>query len=217
MSLVIGNKTQINPTPGNANPYTFSHNQNAGSDKFIMCAFTMRNLVNFSGCTYNSVPMSLLSSSNFGSLQQRFACYGLKTSHSGANNVVISFSGKQWSPMSIFVCSFTGCDGGGNVVNDVLNANPNPENINVSNGSVLYGTGISDNAFVTINIDGTNRTLQFQHNTNKQVSGALSANPLSSGLITSINTVNSGQVTNQLIEIKEKSTTISNSNFLQMF
>ena len=219
MALLIGNKTQVNQTPA-ANSYTFSHNQNAGVDKFILVSVTMANTVNFTGCTYNGVTMPLIASRNFSGQSQRWACYGLLTSDDGANNVQVSFTGNQWNPISAFAVSFIGSAGAGNFGSNGGSPTPNSKTLTVSNGSVIYATGLSSAPFTGISIDGSARPLEFQHNTNRQVAGALSANPLSAGTIDVTTSTAFSHVTNQRVEILENGgtpPTSQNSNFLQLF
>ena len=89
----------------------------------------------------------------------------------------------------------------------------------MSNGSAVVGSGASSNAFTGIDIDGSPRPLEFQHNTNSQIALAVSFIPLSAGSIDVVTKVTWNNVTNQRFEILEKSAPppTSNGNFLQFF
>jgi len=220
MALVVGNKTiAVGSLPWPATSVTFSHNQNAGDDKYLIISFTMQNTVNFSGCTYDGIAMTLIDSNEFSGLSQRWACYGIAPTTSGAKNVVLSFGGSpQWGPVSYFACSFLGSSGIGNTGVNGRSSTPNSQTLTVSEGSAIFATGISNNAFTGIDIDGSARPLEFQHNTNKQVSGALSLIPLSAGSIAVDTKVTFSNVTNARIEILAGGAPPStNSNFLVMF
>ena len=181
MALVDGNKTFVNPTP-NANSYTQSHNQNTGSDGLLLVVVTMSNTVDFTGCTYNGVSMTLVRNTNFGGLSQRQACYALTAPATGANDIVVSFSGSQFNPASIVAISFTGASGIGNDGVNGQVTTPNSQSLTVSENSMIYASGISINAQNSnYDIAGSTRTNLFSHNTNRQVEGALSATGLSAG------------------------------------
>tara|TARA_R110001606_G_scaffold376032_1_gene534503 strand:+ start:492 stop:737 length:246 start_codon:yes stop_codon:yes gene_type:complete len=79
--------------------------------------------------------------------------------------------------------------------------------------------GISNNAFTGIDIDGSARPLEIQHNTNKQVGGALSLVGLSAGSTSVVTKVTWSSVSNSRVEIKEASAPPSGNsgNFLMMF
>lgn len=220
MALAIGNKTQFVQTP--LFPWTSltrSHTQNAGADGFLFVSFVMDNGESFTGCTYGGQPMTLITTTNFGGLSQRWACYGLLNPPTGNNNIVVSFNQAQFNPVSMFAVSFTGSGGVGNFASNGASATPNSKTLSVSAGSCIYATGISNNAFTGIDIDSSPRPLEFQHNTNTQVSGALSLLPLSLGSIDVVTKVSFNTVTNQRVEIIESGGTppTDNPNFLIMF
>ena len=79
--------------------------------------------------------------------------------------------------------------------------------------------GISNNAFTGIDINGVARPLEFQHNTNKQVAGALSLIPLPAGTIDVVTKVTFAAVSNTRVEILEASTppATDDGSFLLMF
>jgi hypothetical protein len=164
--------------------------------------------------------MTLIKTQNFGGLQQRWACYGLLNPPTGNNNIIVSFSGSQFNPVSLFAVSFTGSSGAGLFATNGASSTPNSKTLTVSAGSCIYALGISNNAFTGIDIDGSARPLEFQHNTNKQTSGALSLIPLSAGSTSVVTKVTFSSVSNSRVEIKESSTpppSTNDGNFLLMF
>jgi len=220
MALIIGNKTPYSQTPPwPSTSLTKAHTQNTGSDGFLFVSFIMSNGRSYSGCTYGGQAMTLIKTQNFGGLQQRWACYGLLNPPTGSNNVVVQFSGAVNNPVSMFAVSFTGCSGAGNFATNGASSTPNSKTLSVSSGSCIYATGISNNAFTGIDIDGSSRPLEIQHNTNKQVGGALSLVGLSAGSTSVVTKVTWSSVSNSRVEIKEASAPPSGNsgNFLMMF
>ena len=114
MALAIGNFSQANQAPSAAS-YTFSHNQDVGADGFLLVALTMSNSQTFSGCTYGGQAMTQLVTGTFGAMSQNQAIFGLVNPPTGSNNIVASFSGNQWNPLSLVAQSFTGSGGAGAV------------------------------------------------------------------------------------------------------
>jgi len=221
MALAIGNKTPFIQTPTwPATSLTKAHTQNTGADGFLFVSLIMSNARSYSGCTYGGQAMTLIKTQNFGGLSQRWACYGLLNPPTGNNNIVVSFSGAVNNPVSMFAVSFTGSSGAGVFATNGASTTPNSKTLTVSSGSCIYATGISNNAFTGIDIDGTARTLELVgHNTNKQVNGALSAVPLSAGTIDVVTKVTWSSVSNSRVEIKESSTPppTDDGSFLLMF
>lgn len=203
MALTIGNKSNANATPG-ASTQTLSHNQNVGDDGLLLVVITMPNGVDFTGCTYGGNAMTLIRNTNYTGLTQRQASYYIQTPPTGANNIVVSFSGAQWSNSSVFAVSFTGAGGIGNDASTGASATPNSQSLTVSANSVIYATGISVNAqSFGYDIAGSTRTNEFAHNTNKQVGGALSATGLSAGATNVTTKTNFDTVTNYRVEVLE--------------
>jgi len=220
MSLAIGNKTQYTQAPPwPSTSLTRAHTQTTGADGFLFVSFIMSNARSYTGCTYGGQAMTLIKTQNFGGLQQRWACYGLLNPPTGSNDIVVSFNGAQFSPVSLFAVSFTGSSGAGVFATNGASATPNSKTLTITAGSCIYATGISNNAFTGIDIDGSARTLEFQHNTNKQVSGALSAIPLPAGSIDVVTKVNFGSVSNSRVEILEAAAPppTDDGSFLLMF
>lgn len=215
MAIAIGNKSNANSTPG-ATSQTLAHSQNVGSDGLLLVTITMSNSVDFTGCTYNGVAMTLVRNHNFVSESQRQATYVLTSPATGSNNIVFSFSGAQWNPTSVFAVSFTGASGYGAEAITGPSATPNSQSLTISANSIIYATGVSISAqSFGYDIGGSTRTNEFAHNTNRQVEGALSATGLGAGATNVTTKANSGNISNYRIEIQEA--TASAGNMLIMF
>lgn len=198
-----GNVTNANPTPG-ANSKTQAHNHNTGSGGLIVAQFTMSNSRNYSGCTYGGQSMTKLYEINRGGLSQKMAFFYLENPPTGNNNLVVSFSGSQWNPISIHIRSFTGSGGVGASARTGGSATPNTQTLTVEEDSLIMTTSCSNAVILTQQIpQGTNRTFT-SHNTNKQVAtGAISADGgHSAGTISLRATAGSGNLTLDRTEIK---------------
>ena len=172
-----GNTTNANPTPA-ANSYSFTHNQNAGSNKLLIVLVTMSNTTSFSSATYGGVAMTQLYQQNRGGLGQRMVFYYLENPADGNNTLQLNFNGNQFNPISIHARSFTDSGGIGNSTRSGASSTPNTKSLTVSqNDSLIIMTSCSVNQILTQQIPtGTNRTFTT-HNTNRQVAtGAISAN-----------------------------------------
>lgn len=204
MALVDGNKTYSNPTPG-ASSATLAHNQNVGADGALLVVVTMANTVNFSGCTYNGVSMTLVNNAHYSGNSQRQAIYYLSSPATGSNNVVVSFTGNQWNPISFVCISFTGAAAtAGAVASNGFSTTPNSQTLTIAANSMIYASGISNNAqSFGYDIAGSTRTNLFTHNSNKIVEGALSATGLSAGSTNVTTKADTGTISNHRVEIQE--------------
>lgn len=203
MALAIGNKTQSNANP-NGTTQTLAHNQNTGSNIGLLVVVTMSNSVDFSGCTYGGVAMTLARNTLFSAESQRQAAYYLANPATGSNNIVVSFTGSQFNSTSIFAVSFTGADGIDTSNSNTSVSTPNSQSLTIVTNSVIYTSGISSNAQNTgYDIGGSTRTFEFSHNTNIQVRGCLSATGLSAGSQNVTTKADFGNVTNFRVAIKE--------------
>ncbi len=220
MALAIGNKQAYIQTPTwPATSLSRAHTQNTGANGFLFVSFIMSNARSYTGCSYGGQTMTLIKTQNFGGLAQRWACYGLLNPPTGSNNIVVSFNNAVFNPVSMFATSFTGSGGAGLFATNGASSTPNSKTLSVTAGSCIYATGISNNAFIGIDIDGSARPLEFNHNTNKQISGALSLVPLSAGSTSVVTKVNWGSVSNSRVEIKAAATPppSDDGSFLLMF
>ena len=203
MAIVIGNKTASNANPGGSTQ-TLSHNQTVGANGTLLVVITMANTVNFSGCTYNGVAMTLALNQEYSGESQRTAAYVLQAPTTGANNIIVSFTGGQFNNTSIFACSFTGAGGLDAVLSTGASTTPNSQSLTIAANSIIYATGLSSNAqSFGYDIGGSTRTNEFTHNTNRQVRGALSATGLSAGAQNVTTKADFGTITNFRIAILE--------------
>tara|TARA_R100000541_G_scaffold26_1_gene66 strand:+ start:220 stop:879 length:660 start_codon:yes stop_codon:yes gene_type:complete len=206
MAITIGNKTQANPTPG-ASFYQLAHNQNTGSDGFLIVAAVMSNSRTLTTATYGGDAMDYVFLKAFNGLGQYTKFWVLENPKTGSNTLRINFSGTQWNPISIYAKSFTGAQAGGNSINLGGASTPRSSNITLSSGSLVYAYGISINAVSGVQIPtGTATGAEFTHNTNRQVRGGLNTSSFSAGTVQIRTTSTSGSVTLQAYEIQEKAT-----------
>ena len=214
MALTLGNKTYSNPTPGSTS-YTIAHNHNTGDDGLLLACFVMSASTTFSGCTYNGTSMTNHLDFFSSSLSQRWAIYSLTSPSTGSNNVVVSFGGNQWNPISIALISWTGSSGVGNVGNNDEASTPHSRTLTVSQNSQIYAFGTSINAQTSGHqIDGSTRPNEFSHNTNRITRGGISLSGLSSGSINVTTTADFGYITNVRVEIKEAAAVASRRIFI---
>lgn len=205
MAIAIGNKTQSNQNP-NGTSQTLAHNQNTGTDRGLLVVITMASTVNFSGCTYNGTAMTLVRNDLESSEGQRVAAYYLQNPDTGSNNIVVSFSGSQFSSTSIFAVSFTGAGAVDAHAYTASTSTPSSQSLTIAANSVIYATGISGNAQNTqYSIGGSSRAFEFSHNTNKTVRGALSATGLSAGATNVTTRADFGNISNFRVAIGEAS------------
>lgn len=215
-----GNTTSANPTPGGSSK-TQAHTQNTGSDGLIIAQFTMSNSRTYSGCTYGGQAMTQLYQINRSGLGQRMAFFYLENPPTGSNNLVVSFSGSQWNPISMHIRSFTNSGGVGASSRTGGQSTPNTQSLTVEDDSLIMITSCSINAITSQQIpQGTNRTYT-QHNTNRQVAtGAISADTgHSAGSISLRSTSTFGSITLDRTEIKGLSNSVDTSggDFFALF
>ena len=215
-----GNTTSANPTPG-ASSKTQAHTQNTGNDGLIIAQFTMSNSRTYSGCTYGGQAMTQLYQINRSGLGQRMAFFYLENPPTGSNNLVVSFSGSQWNPISMHIRSFTNSGGVGASGRTGGQSTPNTQSLTVEDDSLIMITSCSINAITSQQIpQGTNRAYT-QHNTNRQVAtGAISADTgHSAGSISLRSTSTSGNLTLDRTEIKGLTSSVDTSggDFFSVF
>jgi len=215
-----GNTTSANPTPG-ASSKTQAHTHNTGDDGLIIAQFTMSNSRTYSGCTYGGQAMTQLYQINRSGLGQRMAFFYLENPPTGSNNLVVSFSGSQWNPISLHIRSFTNSGGVGTSARTGGQSTPNTQSLTVEDDSLIMITSCSVNAITSQQIpQGTNRTYT-QHNTNRQVAtGAISADTgHSAGSVALRSTSTFGSITLDRTEIKGLASSVDTSggDFFSVF
>jgi hypothetical protein len=200
MSLTVGNETHFNQNP-NGGSYSWSHTQNAGSDKALFVSVMMPNTTNFGAATYNGVAMTQVTNWNGTSLGQRWRSWILLNPPDGANSVLVNFSGSQFNPSSFYSVSFTNCSGAGNTGTNGGSATPNSQNLTVSDDSIVYAAGISTSTFDSITVDGVMLALTTA-NTNRQVAFGLSGLQTAGSVPVVTDVINPVNVTNFRVEIQ---------------
>jgi len=182
MALTKGNTTSDRRVPS-AGSYSFSHNQNTGSDGYLYVVIGCP-AVTVTGVTYNGVSMTLVQRRST-SYSTDWTVWELATPATGSNTVAVTMSGANYNGVSTFVASFTGCGGTGNTAYNGSAALPVTQAITISSNSMILGSVIGGNN-TTANIEipqGTARTLEFNNNINNFTWGAVSPS-LSAGSIT---------------------------------
>ena len=203
MALAIGTQTNSNLNPGGPTQ-TLAHSHDVGSDGFLLVVISMASTTDFSECAYNGTPMTLISNTLLSGYSSRQAAYGLVNPDTGSNNIVVTFTGNQWSSTSISAVSFTGSSGAGNTSVVHSATTPNEQFLDISANSVIYAAGISDNAqSFGYEIAGSTRANLFYHNINKTSEAALSETGLAAGSTSIITKADFGTVSNNVFEIKE--------------
>jgi hypothetical protein len=164
----------------------------------------MSNSRTYTGCTYGGQAMTQLYQINRSGLGQRMVFFYLANPPTGNNNVVVTFNGSQWNPISIHIRSFTNCGGIGASTRVGGQSTPNNGSLTVEEDSLIMITSCSINAITSQQIPtGTNQSYT-QHNTNRQVAtGAISSNAgHSAGSITLQATSTFGSISLDRTEIK---------------
>jgi len=219
MAIAIGTRTTANVAPG-ATSYTFAHSHNVGADGVLLVALCMSNTVNYTGVTYNGVAMTERLNYNSTELSQRWAFYELASPATGSNNVIISFTGSQWNPISATAQSFTGATTGGAIGNNDAASTPHSQTLTIATNSIIYLMGISTQTqSFGYDINGSTRTNLFAHNTNRQVEAALSATGIGAGSIACVTKADFAIISNVRIEIREGGggSGIAEGNWIMVF
>lgn len=204
MALVLGNQTNSNLNPG-ASTQTLAHNHGGGSDGLLLVTIAMSNTVSVTGMTYNGVAMTQVRQDTSATYSSRYATYRLTNPSTGSNNIVISFSGAQWSSTAIFAQSYSGCGGIGNTGYNDAASTPHSQSLTISAGSSIFAMGNSSSAqnFGYV-IDGVTQTnVGNGFNINNQVEAAYSAVIATAGSKTVDTVTDFGTITNYRVEVKE--------------
>ena len=220
MALVIGNKTASLTTPG-ATTITVSHTQNVGSNGYLFLVLQMANVVTVTGITYGGVAMTLQANVLPTTYSSTWQIWKLAAPATGANNVVVTMSAAQYNPVSLYVVSATGSNGIGNVAFDNTSTSPNSTSLTVSANSVILGGYLSGTSTgSTITIDGSSRTVEFNHNINNYTGLGFSATGLTDGAKT-VQVAASTDVAGNFFEILEGGggggSGINQGNFIPLF
>jgi hypothetical protein len=217
MAITIHNKTANIGTPA-AITQTFSHNNGGGTNNnnYLYLVTVMANAASFQTATYAGVNMTTIASWNNTVINTWIQVWQLPNPAVGNNNIVLTFNTATWNPVSSFVFSVSGANGFGNIVSDNTASSPNSTTIAVSANSYVFGCMLSGNSATNaITIDGSPRPLEYTHNVNNYISGALSL-ALTTG-IKNVSVSGLSDVAALYFEIKEAVSTTSTQGLLMMF
>lgn len=208
MAIAVGNKTQTTAsfTENGNSRVTLSHNQNAGTDKWLLVAVTITSvsgIPNFTSLTYNGVALTQVVNYFSSTAGHRWAVFALEDPDDGTNNLEINLSSPTGNPGSISITSLTGCAGIGNTGNNDFQSTPHNRNITISENSLIYAFSVGYQPPTGISIAGSSRTLEFTHNVNRFVGAAFSEAGLGAGSYQVSNTTAFSQLSNTRIELLE--------------
>jgi hypothetical protein len=216
MALTKGNVTEYLVTPGTISYTVSGHNQNTGANGYIFVTVSCP-VTTVTGVSYGSVAMSLVQRNTTGYTTD-WTVWQLASPPTGANNTVVTMGTANYNPCSTFITSFIDCVGAGNTS---YNGTPNTvvtTSLSISSNSMLLGAvygGNNTTAYIGLP-QGTNRTLEYNHNVSNFTWGAVSPS-LTSGT----KTCEGGATASCIImvtEIKEVVSTPTNTQgMLMMF
>jgi hypothetical protein len=215
MALTKGNQTLSTPTPAGST-YSFSHNQNAGSDRFLTLTINSP-AISVSSVTYAGVAMTLVrqESTTFTSF---WSVWRLASPATGNNTISVTLSSGSWNPISNVANSFTDCAGVGNTAYNGSATNPVSTSVTISANSMIMGTvyaGTSVSAYIEIP-NGSSRALEYT-----QLAGNWNFGAISPSLTAGSKTCSAGSTASNIImltEIKEVVSVPTNTQgMLMMF
>jgi hypothetical protein len=220
MAIVLGHQTNSNLNPGGATQtlaHTNSHSGGGGS--LLTVTIAMSNTVSVIGMTYAGVAMTQARQDVSTSYSSRYATFYIINPTHGNNNIVISFSGSQWSSTAIFAQSYSGANSIGNTGFIDASATPHSQSLTISAGSIIFVMGNSSSAqnsgYIVDGVTLTNVGNGF--NINNQVEAAYSGVIAAAGSKTVTTRTDFGTITNYHIEVKEAVVVTSTQGMLMMF
>ena len=204
MAIVAGTKTTNVTNPGGTT-VTFNHNQNTGSDGFLVIAVAHNKSNQISNIKYNNV--ALTSRLYYNGSTNKYGFFVLANPATGTNQVKITFTASAWNQCGTHVYSFTGASSANGVVgnNDVANTPHSRTRTGVTAGSRMLLMGISTQSPTQGSWTIGGQALIKRHNLNigNKMGVGLSTQELS-GSVTCVVTASASwkQFTNNTIEIK---------------
>lgn len=204
MAIVAGTKTTNVTNPGGTT-VTFNHNQNTGSDGFLVIAVAHSKSNQISNIKYNNV--ALTSRLYYNGSTNKYGFFVLANPATGTNQVKITFTAGAWNQCGTHVYSFTGASSANGVVgnNDVANTPHSRTRTGVTAGSRMLLMGISTQSPTQGSWTIGGQALIKRHNLNigNKMGVGLSTQELS-GSVTCVVTASASwkQFTNNTIEIK---------------
>tara|TARA_B110000211_G_scaffold229546_1_gene287498 strand:+ start:334 stop:1101 length:768 start_codon:yes stop_codon:yes gene_type:complete len=162
-AVTAGNQSFAAWNP-NATSYTISHNQNTGSDGYLVVVLGFTSLGTFggtvSGITWNGVSMTQLQQAIININSGKLAIFELENPATGTNNLVITFSTTFQGSVSSSIFSFTGAQSGGNSEINTGDTTPTNPLFTISDNSMVLGISASNYSTSSIELaQGTARSL----------------------------------------------------------
>lgn len=173
MALVEGNRTADVRVPAGSS-YSFSHNQNVGSDGCLVIIVSAP-AVSTSSVTYGGVSMTNKRNQST-PYSTNWTVWELKNPPTGSNTVAVTLSSGSWNSTSTVCYSFTGSDGVGNIGYNGSQSLPSTTSLTISANSMILGSLIGGNstaAYIEIP-QGTSRPVDWNHNINNYTWGGIS-------------------------------------------
>ena len=172
MALVEGNRTTDVRVPAGSS-YSFSHNQNAGSDGCLV-VIVAAPAVSTTGVTYGGQAMTNKRNEST-PYSTNWTVWELKNPPTGTNTVAVTLSGGSWNNTSTVCYSFTGSNGVGVTAYNGTQSNPSTTSLTISANSMILGSCVGGNstaAYIEIP-QGTSRTVDWNHNINNYTWGGI--------------------------------------------
>lgn len=214
MPLVKGNTTSDRRVPSSST-YSFTHNQNTGSDGYLFIVIACP-ATTVSSVTYGGVGMTLVQRQSTG-YSTDWTVWRLAAPLTGANTVLVTMAGANFNGVSTFVVSFTGCAGVGNTAYNGTAANPVTTSVTISTNSMIIGAVLGGNnttAYIQIP-QSTGRTLEWNDNINNFTWGAVSPS-----LTAGSKTCQGGSTATNIImltEVQEVAAVVNTQGLLMFF
>jgi hypothetical protein len=214
MPLTKGNTTSDRRVPS-ASTYSFSHNQNTGSDGYLFVVIACP-ATTVSSVTYGGVGMTLVQRQSTG-YSTDWTVWRLAAPLTGVNTVLVTMAGANYNGVSTFAVSFTGCAGVGNTAYNGTAANPVTTSVTISANSMIIGAAIGGNnttAYIEIP-QSTGRTLEWNDNINNFTWGAVSPSLTSGSKTCRVGSTATNII--MLTEVKEVAAVVNTQGLLMFF
>ena len=214
MALIKRDTTSDRRVPS-ASTYSFSHNQNTGSDGYLFVVIACP-ATTVSSVTYGGVGMTLVQRQSTG-YSTDWTVWRLAAPLTGVNTVLVTMAGANYNGVSTFVVSFTGCAGVGNTAYNGTAANPITTSVTISANSMIIGAAIGGNnttAYIEIP-QGTGRTLEWNDNINNFTWGAVSPSLTSGSKTCKVGSTATNII--MLTEVKEVAEIVNTQGLLMFF
>ena len=208
MPLVEGNRTADVRIPA-ASSYSFTHNQNAGSDGCLVIIVAAP-AVNTTSITYGGVSMTNKRSEST-PYSTHWSVWELKNPPTGINTVLVTLNTASFNSTSTVCYSFTGSNGVGVTAYNGSQTLPSTTSLTISTNSMILGTligGNSTSAYIQIP-QGSSVPVDWNHNINNYTWGGISPS-----LTAGSKTIEGGSTATSIImgiEVTEKAAPVGNN------